>query len=436
MARGRDGVRDVARHHPGRAPAGAAASSPTRSRPGPRSWSTPSARNTGKPPRADRRARSCRRRSTRSGSSPAPPGCSRAGRPGSTWPATPPTCGASRSASARQVTPWNYPLMMAVWKIAPALAAGNTVVLKPSRHHAGVHAAARRDRRRVPAAGRVQRGLRRPGHRPRPGRRTRPRRWSRSPARPGPAWRSPPPRRPTSSAPTSSWAARRRSIVFDDADIAAAAEAHRDRPATSTPARTAPRRPGCWPARGVHDDFVAALAEQAAATRRPARPDDEDVLYGPLNNANQLARVAGFVDRLPDHADAARRRRRGSASAATSTRRPWSSGAAAGRRDHPGRGLRAGHHRAALHRRGRGGALGQRRRVRAGLLGLDQGPRPGDADDPRGSTSAASGSTPTSRSSPRCRTAGSSTPATARTCRCTGWRTTPGSSTSCTTSEA
>ncbi len=31
-----------------------------------------------------------------------------------------------------QVTPWNYPMMMAVWKIAPALAAGNTIVLKPS----------------------------------------------------------------------------------------------------------------------------------------------------------------------------------------------------------------------------------------------------------------------------------------------------------------
>ena len=31
-----------------------------------------------------------------------------------------------------QVTPWNYPLMMAVWKIGPALAAGNTLVLKPS----------------------------------------------------------------------------------------------------------------------------------------------------------------------------------------------------------------------------------------------------------------------------------------------------------------
>jgi betaine-aldehyde dehydrogenase len=31
-----------------------------------------------------------------------------------------------------QITPWNYPLMMAVWKLAPALAAGNTVVLKPA----------------------------------------------------------------------------------------------------------------------------------------------------------------------------------------------------------------------------------------------------------------------------------------------------------------
>ena len=31
-----------------------------------------------------------------------------------------------------QVTPWNYPMMMAIWKIGPALAAGNTVVLKPS----------------------------------------------------------------------------------------------------------------------------------------------------------------------------------------------------------------------------------------------------------------------------------------------------------------
>lgn len=32
------------------------------------------------------------------------------------------------------IAPWNYPLMMAAWKIAPAIAAGNTVVLKPSEH--------------------------------------------------------------------------------------------------------------------------------------------------------------------------------------------------------------------------------------------------------------------------------------------------------------
>ena len=31
-----------------------------------------------------------------------------------------------------QISPWNYPLMMAVWKIGPALAAGNTIVLKPA----------------------------------------------------------------------------------------------------------------------------------------------------------------------------------------------------------------------------------------------------------------------------------------------------------------
>ena len=61
---------------------------------------------------------------------------------------------------------------------------------------------------------------------------------------------------------------------------------------------------------GIHDDFVAALTEQARNTRTGA-PDDEDVLYGPLNNANQLARVGGFVDRLPDHAALDDRRRPG-----------------------------------------------------------------------------------------------------------------------------
>ena len=59
-----------------------------------------------------------------------------------------------------QVTPWNYPMMMAVWKIAPALAAGNTVVLKPSDTTPVSTLLHGRDRRRVPAARRAQRGLR------------------------------------------------------------------------------------------------------------------------------------------------------------------------------------------------------------------------------------------------------------------------------------
>ena len=32
------------------------------------------------------------------------------------------------------IAPWNYPLLMAAWKLGPALAGGNTVVLKPSEH--------------------------------------------------------------------------------------------------------------------------------------------------------------------------------------------------------------------------------------------------------------------------------------------------------------
>ncbi|MBU3870973.1 aldehyde dehydrogenase family protein, partial [Streptomyces sp. 4503] len=51
----------------------------------------------------------------------------------------------------------------------------------------------------------------------------------------------------------------------------------------------------------IHDEFVSALAKAAAETKTGA-PDDEDALYGPLNNANQLAQVSGFIDRLPAHA--------------------------------------------------------------------------------------------------------------------------------------
>jgi betaine-aldehyde dehydrogenase len=89
-------------------------------------------------------------------------------------------------------------------------------------------------------------------------------------------------------------------IVFDDADVEAAAEAiagagYFNAGQDCTAATRVIAAPG------VHDDFLAALTEQAKKTRT-GMPDDEDVLYGPLNNANQLAHVSGMVDRLPDHA--------------------------------------------------------------------------------------------------------------------------------------
>ena len=40
--------------------------------------------------------------------------------------------GSTHMASSGQVIPWNFPLLMLAWKVAPALAAGNTVVLKPA----------------------------------------------------------------------------------------------------------------------------------------------------------------------------------------------------------------------------------------------------------------------------------------------------------------
>ena len=89
-------------------------------------------------------------------------------------------------------------------------------------------------------------------------------------------------------------------VVFDDADIEAAAEAiamagYFNAGQDCTAATRVLAGPG------VHDDFVAALTEAAKRTRT-GLPDDEDVLYGPLNNAGQLSRVSGFVDRLPTHA--------------------------------------------------------------------------------------------------------------------------------------
>ncbi len=220
-------------------------------------------------------------------------------------------------------------------------------------------------------------------------------------------------------------------IVFDDADVEEAAEAIAEAGYFNAGQDcTAATRVLAGP--GVHDDFVAALTE-AAKGIRTGMPDDEDVLYGPLNNANQLARVTGMVDRLPDHATL----ETGGASQGDTGYFYEPTVLSGLRQDDeqiqteifgPVITVQQFSDEAEALRWANGVA------VRPGLVGLDQGPRPRHADVEEARLRRASGSTPTSRSSPRCRTVASSTPATARTCRCTASRTTPASSTSCTTS--
>ncbi len=198
-----------------------------------------------------------------------------------------------------QVTPWNYPLNMATWKFAPAIAAGNTVVLKPSETTpsstlllaevaaeflpAGVlnvitggraTGAAMVDHR-IPAmisiTGSVRAGM------------------AVAEAASGDLKRV-----------HLELGGKAPVIVFDDADIEAAVEG-------IVTAGYFNAGQDCTAATrllvqvGIHDEFVAALTEYARDHATTGAPD-EDVLYGPVNNADQLARVAGFVDRLPDHA--------------------------------------------------------------------------------------------------------------------------------------
>ncbi len=198
-----------------------------------------------------------------------------------------------------QVTPWNYPMMMAAWKIGPALAAGNTVVLKPSDTTpettlllaevisefvpAGVLNVITGDRetgralvehptpQMVAITGSVRAGMEVASSAARDVKRVHLELGGKAPV-----------------------------IVFDDADIAAAAEAiavagYFNAGQDCTAATRVLAGPG------VYDDFVAALAEQARGSK-VGMPDDEDALFGPVNSAGQLARVTGFLERLPDHA--------------------------------------------------------------------------------------------------------------------------------------
>jgi betaine-aldehyde dehydrogenase len=197
------------------------------------------------------------------------------------------------------VTPWNYPMLMAVWKFGPALAAGNTMVLKPSDTTPvstlllaeimaeflppGVFNVVCGDRdtgralvvhdtpAMVSVTGSVRAGM----------------------------------EVAAAAAPTLKrvhleLGGKAPVLVFDDADPAAAAagiagagyfNAGQDCTA-ATRVLAGPR---------VHADFLAALVEQAEGTT-VGGTDNEDADFGPLNNANQLERVRGFIERTPSHA--------------------------------------------------------------------------------------------------------------------------------------
>jgi betaine-aldehyde dehydrogenase len=201
-----------------------------------------------------------------------------------------------------QVTPWNYPMMMAVWKIAPALAAGNTVVLKPSDttplstlllaeiaaeflppgvlnvvtgdRETGKALVSHRTPQMVAITGSVRAGI---------------------------------------DVATVAAADLKRVhlelggkapvIVFDDADVEAAAAAIAEAGYFNAGQDcTAATRVLAAP--GIHDEFVAALTAAAAATSLTAGQDlaTTEALVPAVNNAAQLERVLGFLGQVPDHA--------------------------------------------------------------------------------------------------------------------------------------
>ena len=199
-----------------------------------------------------------------------------------------------------QVTPWNYPLNMAVWKIAPALAAGNTVVLKPAEstplttlllaeivalhtpagtlnvvlgdRETGVALVEHPTPQMVAITGSVRAGMAVARSAANDVKRVHLELGGKAPA-----------------------------IVFPDANVDKAASgivtgaffnAGQDCTAATRVLVHS----------SLHDEFVAALVEKAKADARTGGPHEEGVLYGPLSSAAQLAQVQGFVDRLPAHA--------------------------------------------------------------------------------------------------------------------------------------
>src|ERR1700751_692314 len=199
-----------------------------------------------------------------------------------------------------QVTPWNYPMMMAVWNFAPALAAGNTVVLKPSDTTpvstlllAEIAAefmppgvlnviCGDRDTGRALVAHGIPRMVSITGS-VRAGREV-------AQAAAGTLKRVH--LELGGNAPV---------IVFDDVDPEKAAGQIADAGYYNAGQDcTAAARVLAGP--GIAADLADALEERARSVTTGG-PDVPDAAFGPLNNAAQLARVEGLLQRRPDHAE-------------------------------------------------------------------------------------------------------------------------------------
>jgi len=198
------------------------------------------------------------------------------------------------------VTPWNYPMMMGVWKWAPALAAGNTMVLKPSDTTpvTTLMMAELMSEFLPPGVFNVICGDRDTGRalvtHPTPGMVsiTGSVRAGKEVAVAAAADLKRVHLELGGKAPV---------IVFDDADVAKTAEAIAAAGYFNAGQDcTAATRVLAGP--GVHDDLAAALSEQARG-QTVGGPEVADADFGPLNNPSQLERVTGFLDRLPSHAE-------------------------------------------------------------------------------------------------------------------------------------
>jgi len=193
------------------------------------------------------------------------------------------------------IAPWNYPLNMATWKVGPALAAGNTVVLKPSELTplTALRLAEITADILPPGVLNVVTGQ---GETAGAALVTHPRVAMVS---------------LTGDVATGKVIAKAASdslkrvhlelggkapvIVFDDADVdALVANLSENSYYNSGQDCTAPCRVLAGP--GVHDDIVAGLTERVGAIQT-GDPFDPDTAMGPVVSADQLERVAGFVER-------------------------------------------------------------------------------------------------------------------------------------------